>query len=43
MARVTRFADWTLSLDLSGSGPIFEAECTSCGDSSGGADEKEHS
>ncbi|MGP3924515.1 DUF7848 domain-containing protein [Streptomyces sp. 8N616] len=38
---VIRFADWSLSADLSGSGPIFESECTTCGESSGAADKKE--
>jgi hypothetical protein len=36
-----RYADWLLSLDLSGSGPIFESECTTCGETSGAADAKE--
>ncbi|WP_444972073.1 DUF7848 domain-containing protein [Streptomyces lunaelactis] len=40
MARVMRSAGWTLSIDLSGSGPIFEAECTSCGEASGPADDR---
>ncbi|MFC4888371.1 hypothetical protein ACFPK5_24845 [Streptomyces beijiangensis] len=31
-------ADWSLGVDLSGSGPIFEAECTTCAESSGAKD-----
>lgn len=38
---VWRFADWVLQVDASGSGPIFEAECTTCGESSGAADSKD--
>lgn len=38
---VWRFVDWVLQLDTSGSGPIFEAECTTCGDASDAADSKE--
>ncbi|MET9517597.1 hypothetical protein [Streptomyces sp. NPDC002994] len=30
VGRVLRFVDWTLSLDVSGSGPINEVECTTC-------------
>lgn len=35
---VWRFADWVLSPDTSGSGPIYAAECTTCGDASEGAE-----
>ncbi len=31
---VFRFVNWVLLLDTSGSPPIFELECTSCGTSS---------
>ncbi|WP_459117477.1 DUF7848 domain-containing protein [Streptomyces malaysiensis] len=30
---------WTLSADVTGSPPILEAECTTCDDSSGAAEE----
>lgn len=30
---------WTLSTDVTGSPPILEAECTTCDDSSGAAEE----
>jgi hypothetical protein len=36
---VVRQGDWTLSSDVLGGGPIVEAECTTCDDSSGAADE----
>lgn len=39
--RVFRFADWSLSPDTSGSGPIFVSECTTCGLASESADEPE--
>lgn len=38
---VLRYEEWTLNIDFSGSGPIFEAECTTCGESSGPADDKD--
>jgi hypothetical protein len=38
---VWRFVDWVLQVDASGTGPIYEAECTTCGESSGAADSKE--
>lgn len=38
---VWRFADWVLQLDTTGSGPVFEAECITCGDSSDAANGKE--
>lgn len=38
---VWRFADWALTVDTSGSGPIYVQECMSCGDNSGAADESE--
>ncbi|WP_443043887.1 DUF7848 domain-containing protein [Streptomyces sp. NBC_00322] len=37
---VMRFADWTLSADKEGSGPIFIAECTTCDESSDAAENK---
>ncbi|WP_442806716.1 DUF7848 domain-containing protein [Streptomyces sp. NBC_01750] len=36
-----RFVNWVLQLDTSGSGPIYETECTTCGESSEAADDKE--
>ncbi|MFE7456326.1 hypothetical protein [Streptomyces sp. NPDC057554] len=41
MSRVIRFADWTLNVDHTGSGPVFESECTTCGDCSGAAEGKD--
>jgi hypothetical protein len=38
---VLHFVDWVLRLDASGSSPIFEAECTTCQESSVAADGKE--
>ncbi|MFD9488127.1 hypothetical protein ACFWBX_30010 [Streptomyces sp. NPDC059991] len=38
---IWRFADWALQLDTSGSGPIFESQCTTCNDSSEASDGKE--
>lgn len=38
---VLRLVDWVLQPDASGSGPIFEAECTTCQESSEAADGKE--
>ena len=38
---VFRFMDWALQVDTSGSGPIYEAECTTCSESSGTADSKD--
>lgn len=38
---VWRFADWVLQLDPSVSGPVFDAKCTTCEESSGAADSKE--
>lgn len=38
---VWRFADWVLRADASGSGPIYVAECTTCGDGSVAAEETE--
>lgn len=35
---VWRFVNWVLSADTSGSGPIYVAECTTCGDGSEPAD-----
>ncbi|MGP3983915.1 DUF7848 domain-containing protein [Streptomyces sp. KR80] len=35
------FADWSLRVDESGSGPVYEAECTTCGDQSSAADDRE--
>ena len=37
---VTRFADWALSTDKQGSGPVYEAECTTCGESSDASESK---
>ncbi|MBT2408038.1 hypothetical protein J7I97_24795 [Streptomyces sp. ISL-87] len=37
--RLIRTADWLLAADRSGSGPVFEAECTTCGDTSGAFDD----
>ncbi|MBD0745375.1 hypothetical protein BG418_27445 [Streptomyces sp. CBMA152] len=36
---VWRYADWVLRPDSSGSGPIYAAECTTCGDASDGAED----
>ncbi|WP_405998911.1 hypothetical protein [Streptomyces sp. NBC_00829] len=38
---VMRFADWMLSTDKQGSGPVYEAECTTCGESSDAAERKD--
>ncbi|GGW55053.1 hypothetical protein GCM10010381_45620 [Streptomyces xantholiticus] len=38
---VMRFADWTLSTDKQGSGPVYEAECTTCGESSDATESKD--
>jgi hypothetical protein len=38
---VMRFADWTLTTDKQGSGPVYEAECTTCGESSDAAENKD--
>lgn len=38
---VMRFADWMLSTDKQGSGPVYEAECTTCGESSDAAENKD--
>ncbi|WP_055470997.1 DUF7848 domain-containing protein [Streptomyces pathocidini] len=38
---VIRYADWSLSVDESGSGPIYETECTTCGRQSGAAESKD--
>lgn len=38
---VMRFADWMLSTDRQGSGPVYEAECTTCGESSDAAESKD--
>ncbi|MET4924418.1 hypothetical protein P3L51_19010 [Streptomyces sp. PSRA5] len=38
---VWRYANWALHTDTSGSGPIYVTECTSCGESSGAADDRE--
>lgn len=38
---VMRFADWMLSTDRQGSGPVYEAECTTCGESSDAAESRD--
>ncbi|MGP3924654.1 DUF7848 domain-containing protein [Streptomyces sp. 8N616] len=38
---VWRYADWVLTADTSGSGPIYVAECTTCGDASEASEETE--
>lgn len=38
---VMRYADWMLSTDRQGSGPVYEAECTTCGESSEAAETKD--
>lgn len=38
---VTRHADWLLITDRQGSGPVYEAECTTCGESSDAAETKD--
>ncbi|WP_443044076.1 DUF7848 domain-containing protein [Streptomyces sp. NBC_00322] len=38
---VIRFADWALTTDKQGSGPVYEAECTTCGESSDAAESKD--
>ncbi|MFD9339449.1 hypothetical protein ACFWBF_34440 [Streptomyces sp. NPDC060028] len=37
--RVVNPSDWLLSSDRTGSGPVYETECTSCLDGSGPADD----
>ncbi|MDQ0941780.1 hypothetical protein [Streptomyces sp. V1I1] len=38
---VMRFADWTLTTDKQGSGPVYEAECMTCSESSDAAENKD--
>ncbi|WP_138355264.1 MULTISPECIES: DUF7848 domain-containing protein [Streptomyces] len=38
---VYRYTDWSLATDTTASGPIYAAECTSCGEASAAADEQE--
>lgn len=34
-------SDWVLTADRSGSGPVYECECTSCLDGSGPGDDEQ--
>ncbi|MFC5718988.1 hypothetical protein ACFP1Z_02175 [Streptomyces gamaensis] len=36
---VMRFVDWVLRMDVSGTLPIFEMQCTTCGESSGAVED----